>query len=439
MKNNRGGRFLIAGGGGREAAFAVRLAEDSVVCAVVPHENPTIVDCVRQTGGVFLRGDSDNPETLVRFAKEQKIDYAFVNADAPLANGAVDALLQNGIQAVGGRRDAARIEWDKIFAMTMMRDLLPRLTPFHKIAEDEKELAAHFSEFESNNIAVVVKPRGLTGGKGVKVMPAHLPTYQDALAYARELLQRDGQVLLVEKLHGKEFTIMGFCDGNKMAFAPPTYDYPYRFAGDTGPGTGGMGCFTAADGGLPFLTADDIADCREAMRAVAAELRKRGAPLQGALNGGFFKTEDGVRFMEFNSRLGDPEALNILSLLEGSFSGLLKSLWHESLDESRLHFAARASVVKYLVAKEYPNASPASLEFSLDKEAMEKEGVKVYFSSAEKTASGYATLKRSRVAALVAVADKVKEASQLVNSVIRRHVGGSLEFREDIGEDFQAD
>ena len=92
MKNNRGGRFLIAGGGGREAAFAVRLAEDSVVCAVAPHDNPTIADCVRQTGGVFLRGDSDNPDTLVRFAKEQKIDYAFVNADAPLANGAVDAL-----------------------------------------------------------------------------------------------------------------------------------------------------------------------------------------------------------------------------------------------------------------------------------------------------------------------------------------------------------
>ena len=84
MKNNRGGRFLIAGGGGREAAFAVRLAEDSVVCAVAPHDNPTIADCVRQTGGVFLRGDSDNPDTLVRFAKEQKIDYAFVNADARL-------------------------------------------------------------------------------------------------------------------------------------------------------------------------------------------------------------------------------------------------------------------------------------------------------------------------------------------------------------------
>ena len=197
--------------------------------------------------------------------------------------------MRHGIPAVGGCQAATRIEWDKIFAMTLMQTLQPQLTPRYKVAETEKELSAHVTEFKGNNMPIVVKPRGLTGGKGVKVMPGHLPTYQKAHAYARELLHRDGQVLLVEKLCGHEFTIMGFCDGRHLDFAPATYDYPYRYAGDTGPGTGGMGSFTCASGRLPFLSTADLTAGHTAMQAIVDELWRRGTPLQGVLNGGFLK------------------------------------------------------------------------------------------------------------------------------------------------------
>ena len=87
MRKPRKNKFLVVGGGGREAAIAERLADDCVICAVAPHANPNLITAVSQTGGVFLRGDSINPDTLVRFARAQSIDYAFVNADAALAQG----------------------------------------------------------------------------------------------------------------------------------------------------------------------------------------------------------------------------------------------------------------------------------------------------------------------------------------------------------------
>lgn len=104
-----GGRFLIVCGGGREAAFAVRLAEDVSLYAVLPHENPLIIDRVTASGGEYMVGSADDPRTVLEFARRHGIDYAFVNSDRPLASGVVDALLDGGIRPVGGTREAARM------------------------------------------------------------------------------------------------------------------------------------------------------------------------------------------------------------------------------------------------------------------------------------------------------------------------------------------
>ena len=110
-------KFLIVGSGGRESAFAMQLAEDTELYAVIGHKNQSIVDCVAQSGGKYLIGDSDDPRTVLEFAKQNSIDYAFVNADQPLANGVVDILLENNFRAIGGTRKATRIEWDKIYSI----------------------------------------------------------------------------------------------------------------------------------------------------------------------------------------------------------------------------------------------------------------------------------------------------------------------------------
>lgn len=425
-------RFLIVGSGGRESAFATSLL-DVTLYAVISHKNKTIIDCVNKTGGKYTINDPTNPDVILDFAKKHEIDYVFVNADEPLANGVVDILIENDIKAIGGTRNATQIEWDKIYAIQMMKDTCPEFTPFYKIITSIDELKDAINEFKTRELQIAVKPQGLTGGKGVKVMPEHLETYQDCIDYATILLERDGKVLLVEKLHGIEFTIMGITDGKHLVMAPASYDYPFRFEGDKGAGTGGMGCFTDSTK-LPFMNQKDMDDCKCIMQRIIDKMRNENLNFTGVLNGGFFKTKNGIKFMEFNSRFGDPECLNILSVLNSSFSKLLVHLWNGTLSDDIVTFMPKASVVKYLVAKEYPNKSLEKITFTLNEQEINKLNVKVFFAACVETGMNqYQTLLSSRVVGFSAVSDTISEASLLIDHVIDNFVSGKLEYRRDIG------
>ncbi len=429
-------KFLIVGGGGRECAFATRLAEDTQLYAVMPHENTIIADCTRRSGGAYVVGDADDPQTVVNFAKKHAIDYAFINSDRPLANGVVDALLENDFKAIGGTKNATRIEWDKVYSIQMMQKVCPEFTPFYRAVSNVGEINNALSEFESRGLDAVVKPQGLTGGKGVKVMPEHLSTYKDCADYASFLIAKNPgeKVLLVEKLEGIEFTVMGITDGERLVASPASYDYPFRCEDDRGAGTGGMGCFTDSEKKLPFMNDEDLDDCRFIMQRIIDEMRSEDLFFNGVLNGGFFKTRDGIKFMEFNGRFGDPEGLNILSVLEGSFSGLLMRLWDKTLSEDNVSFLKKASVVKYMVAKEYPDESDDATSFAMDEKDIEELGVTIFLASCIRTGEHqYTTLKKSRVVAFCAVADSIEAASSVIDTAIDAHFHGELEYRRDIG------
>lgn len=433
-------KFLIVGSGGRESAFAMRLAQDTQVYAVITHKNPLIIDCVTQSGGKYVIADTDDPQTVLQFAKEHNIDYAFVNADQPLANGVIDILLENNFKAIGGTKDATRIEWDKVYSIQMMQKICPEFTPFYKIISNVEELQGAIKLFESKRLEIVVKPQGLTGGKGVKVMPEHLLTYQDCIDYASSILRKNKgeKVLLVEKLKGIEFTIMGITDGEHLVLSPASYDYPFRYENDLGAGTGGMGCFTNSEKKLPFMNEQDFDDCKYIMQKIINEMKSKNLFFNGVLNGGFFKTKQGIKFMEFNGRFGDPEVLNIISILEGSFSELLIHIWNKTLSENVVSFIKKASVVKYLVAKEYPEQSDNVTSFSIDEYAITGMGIKIFFASCIKTGiHQYETLKKSRVCAFSTVSDNIEAASSLINKAINTHVTYAkediLEYRQDIG------
>ena len=429
--------FLIVGAGGRESAFALKLAAESCLSAFVSHKNPTILQCVERSGGNFRVGDVRDPQAVTRFALENGVDYAFVSADEPLAHGVVDALLDAGIKTAGATRAAARIEWDKTYAMELMQQVAAEFTPQFTVIAAAEQIEDGLRKFAAQGLEVVVKPQGLTGGKGVKVMPEHLPDYAACAAYAHQLLatRPEEQVLLVEKLTGIEFTIMGLTDGQHLVMSPASYDYPFRFANDTGPGTGGMGCFTAADGRLPFLTDADLDACRTVMQRVIQRLGESGARFNGVLNGGFFKTATGIRFMEFNSRFGDPEGLNILAVLQTSFAELLRTICAGTLSADHVAFAPQASVIKYLVAPEYPASSPTRTAFTLDSKALAALGLVAYCGACESTGelNRFTTLGSSRVLAIGATDDDIAVAADRVNRGIDQCVTGKLEYRADIG------
>ena len=425
---------MVVGHGGRESALAVRMAEHSELHAFIGHANPTIVREAVSSGGGYALGDVRDPAAVAAFAREREVDLAMVSADEPLAAGVVDALLAQGTRAVGPTRAGAEIEWNKAFARELLADVAPQAVPTLRVVRSEPELEAAFEAFGESPVAV--KPSGLTGGKGVKVMGPHLADHDAARRYARELLARATRadsVLIEEKITGAEFTIQAISDGNAVVFPPSTYDYPYRFDGDEGPGTGGMGSLTMAGPTLPFMTMGHYEGACSIIAAVIERLRDDGRHFTGVMNSGFFATTDGVKVIEFNARFGDPECMNIMSLFEGSWPAVMEGICAGRLAGDDVPLRPQASVVLYLVSPDYALGGGRPYEFDLDEEAIVGAGCEVFFSSAERIGpSKYRTVGTSRAVALAATAPELEQARALVAS------GAAsvrvLQWRRDVGD-----
>lgn len=428
-------RILVVGNGGREASVVNKLSEDCIIYSVVRHENPTIVKAVESTGGNFIVGDPLDGKLVSEFALSCEVNLAFVNSDEALAAGVVDELLRNGVPTFGPTRDGAKIEWSKVYTRRLVNEVDSRLNPNYVVFDNLKDLSEWFSQPTFSQL--VVKPDGLTGGKGVKVMGKHLNGIDEARDYAESILLQEGIVLIEEKISGYEFTIMGITDGTMVVFAPATFDYPYRFDNDTGPGTGGMGCFTSEDGLLPFLSELDIIKCKFLMEKVVKKMNENGRIFNGVLNGGFFKREDGeIILMEFNSRFGDPECLNIMALFETPLVECIQACIEQTLDHTKVKFKRQASVVVYLVSKGYAlDNGESSAVFAIHEGALKLEGAEVSFASCIHSGldDTYKSVGYSRLAGVSMVGLTLQETREKLYRLIETHVSGSVEWRTDIG------
>ncbi len=412
----------------------MRIAEHSELHAFMGHQNPSIVRHAEASGGSHVIGDVCDPRAVAAFARACEVDIAMVSADEPLAAGVVDALLAQGTRAVGPTRAGAEIEWNKAFARSLLSDVAPEAVPCLRVVRDEREVAEAIESFSSTPVAV--KPSGLTGGKGVKVMGPHLADHGEAQEYAVSLLRRGKpgeSVLIEEKIAGAEFTIQAISDGRTVVFPPATYDYPYRYDGDEGPGTGGMGSLSVASSTLPFMTAAHYEQACSIIELIIARLTAQGREFSGVMNSGFFATADGVKVIEFNARFGDPECMNIMSLFGGSWPEVMASITARSLDERDVPLREEASLVLYLVSPDYALRAGPSYEFSLDREAIEADGCHVFFSSATRIGeNAYRTVGTSRAVALTATAPTLEQAR--VRVVDHAASVPALEWRRDVGE-----
>jgi len=166
--------------------LALRMAEHSELCAFMGHPNPSLIAHAQASGGAHAVGDVRDPQAVAAFARAQEVDLAMVSADEPLAAGVVDALLAQGTRAVGPTRAGAEIEWNKVFARSLLSDVAPQAAPIVRVVRAPHEVGAAVASFGSTPVAV--KPSGLTGGKGVKVMGPHLASHAEACDYAISLL-----------------------------------------------------------------------------------------------------------------------------------------------------------------------------------------------------------------------------------------------------------
>ena len=420
-------RVLVVGGGAREHAIAQTLAASGAEIVVTsPQANPGLERVARAS----LRVDSTAADRIAAFGERQEIDYAVIGPEAALAAGVPDQLRAAEISVVGPSRAAAQIESSKLFC----RELLAR---HHVVAQPKwvapatiEEVDAAIAQFEG---PFVVKPSGLTAGKGVWVMGADFPDAKPGAAYAKSLLAQGQRVVIEEKLEGEEFSQMAFVTDSGVYPMPAVQDFKRALEGDKGGNTGGMGSYSQRDHLLPFLPAPDRDQAIHTIEGAVAALRAEGLEYRGILYGGFMLTKDGPRLLEFNARFGDPEGINALSLYEeGDFDELLFGVATGNVDPTLVRFRLRATVLKYIVPPGYGDKPRPGGVIEIDEPAIEAEGVHVFYGTVEPAGPGAVRLGSSRGVALLGEASAIHEAGARVEAALR-HVQGEFYVRHDIG------
>jgi len=408
-------KVLVVGNGAREHAIARKLSQDDITLySAMAKKNPGIAGLSKRVEIM----DLNNLESYNRF---NDVDIAFIGPESALAVGVVDKLNDLGIPAVGPTKAAAELEWSKSFARTFFEKNGQQGNPEFKICYNLDDI----HRFMKSHNELVVKPDVLTGGKGVKLTGEQLHSTKDIEEYSLERINSDGLVVLEEKLKGEEFTLQGFSDGKNVRVMPIVRDFKRAYDGDKGPNTGSMGSFSCPDHGLPDLSSDAIHTGTEIMKQTVNKMNEDGIPFKGVLYGGFMETKDGVYLIEYNVRFGDPEAINVLSLLDGS---LLETGWN-IIDGKlgKVSFEKKATVCVYLVPEGYPVSpkrdSPVEFMKSIDSE--------VYYASVHEE-NGLIKTTGSRSIALLAKGDSVLEAREKVYLDVPK-IKGDLFYRNDIG------
>ena len=413
-------RVLLVGGGGREHAIGETLVRGGAELYVVSkHKNPCLA---RLAKGYGLAKETDI-EKVLEYAEKFGVELAFIGPEAPLEKGIVDALEENGIPAVGPSREAAKLETDKAFARAFMeRNEIPGRKVFRVFA-DVSEMRSWIDDFGR---PVVVKPIGLTGGKGVKVVGYQLRDNEEAKSYAEELIRRDGRVLIEERTDGVEFTLQVFSDGKKVIPMPLAQDYPHAYENDEGPITGGMGSYSCSSALLPFVTRKEYEKALETLKATVEAMRMEGIPYKGILYGQFMLSKDGPVLIEYNARFGDPEAINVLPLLRTSLLKIAEGIVDGNLRGAE--FESKATVVKYLAPKGYPTNPVRGVKVEVNEKAVKDVGARLYCASIDENF----TLLGSRSIAVVGIGESLEEAERIAESAIP-HVKGELFYRRDVG------
>lgn len=426
-------KVLLLGGGGREHAMAEAARRwGAELYTLMGNANPGI----ERLSAKVKRADPTDADAVVAFAKAEAIDMMIVGPEAALKAGVSDEVAEIGVRVAAPSQMAARIETSKSY----MRDLLQRRSVAATVEASAFTDASHARAFiEASAYPVVVKPSGLTGGKGVQVEGRDFKEGDKAAAarYADEVLSKsvggEARVVVERRLDGEEFTLMAFTDGTTVKPMPLVQDHKRAYDGDRGPNTGGMGSYSVADHGLPFLAPEDVAAARRAVVETVDALRADGCPFVGPIYGQFMATVDGPRVIEFNARFGDPEAMNVLPLLETDYLRICQAMADATLSELDVKFSRKATVCKYVVPKGYGTAQVAKgATLRVDEPAVTRAGARLYYAAIDDIGGGALRTTSSRALAVVGIADKLQMAERAAEEALKA-VTGEYEVRHDIG------
>jgi phosphoribosylamine--glycine ligase len=417
-------RIAVLGGGGREHTLIEALAAHPDVDRLyaVPGNAGTAERAVNVQG----IGVADAP-ALAALVESERIDLTVVGPEAPLVAGVADYFLDHGLAVFGPTAAAARIEGSKAFAKEVMAAAgVP--TARSEVFSDPAAAVAALDRFDT---PWVIKADGLAAGKGVTVTtdPAGAKAAIEAALVSRVHGDAGARILLEEHLEGPEASVFALSDGRTVVPLAPARDYKRVGEGDKGPNTGGMGAYSP----LPDVP-DGLVETirRRILEPTIAELCARGIRYQGVLYAGLALTAEGPKVIEFNCRLGDPEAQVVIPRLASDLTDLLWATAEGSLGGEKVAWDPRACVTVVLSSAGYPGSYRRGFEITGLDAAVAIPDVRVYHAGTTTDASGTIRTAGGRVLALTALGDDLAVArSRAYEAAESIHFEG-MHLRRDI-------
>ncbi len=405
-------KVLVVGSGGREHAICWKLSQDSNVDKIyaIPGNAgiSSIAECIP-----FKVEDIDS---IVKFAKENKIDWTIVGPELPLAIGISDKFKENGLEIWGPVKDLAKLEASKAFAKEIMKKA--------KIPTANFRIFDNFGDIKEflkkEKYPLVIKADGLAAGKGVFIVS----NVEEGLEIANKLLNEEilgeaGKKVVVEEfLEGREFSLIAAIKGEEVYYLPPAQDYKRIGEGNTGPNTGGMGSYAP----VPWIDERLIRVCDEKIfKPLMYEIHEMGLQYEGFLYGGLILVDGEPYVLEFNVRLGDPEAQVILPLLDFSLLSFKEGTWKDKKVKDK------KAVCVVLASKGYPGY------YEMGKEIKIRENREVIiFHAGTKWVDGRLVTAGGRVLNVVALGESFKEARDKVYRSINNISFEDMYYRRDI-------
>jgi phosphoribosylamine--glycine ligase len=416
---------LVIGGGGREHALVWKLRESGRVKKLW---------CAPGNGGIAAEAeccaaDPGDVAGLVALVERLKPDLTVVGPEAPLVKGLADEFAKRGWAIVGPTKQAAQLEGSKVFAKEFLQKHGIPTAEMYGVYDSPGDAYAALCAVDW---PVVIKADGLCAGKGVLVAPNPdaATEFVERLMEKRELGEGGLRVLMEEALEGEELSFIVLTDGERVAAMEPTRDHKRVFDGNTGPNTGGMGAYSA-DGLVPEALREQIlgAIVEPTIRGLAGD----GIRYQGFLYFGLMLTASGPRVLEFNCRMGDPEAQAIAARMDFDLAEALADTARGALDPGKLRWKAGASACVVMASGGYPGKFETGKRIEGLEGAGQVAGVKVLHAGTKREGGAYVT-SGGRVLGVTATGATLEAAVAAAYEAVGKIRFEGMHYRKDIGK-----
>ena len=413
-------KIMVVGGGGREHAIIKKIKQ-----------NPTVSEIYALPGNGGIASDATcvninakDIDSIVKFALENKIDYAVVAPDDPLVLGAVDKLSEAGVPCFGPRANAAIIEGSKIFSKNLMKKYGIPTAQYEVFSKIEDAI----DYLNTAPIPTVIKADGLALGKGVVIAQ----TREEAIDAVRSMMEdkifgeSGSKVVIEEFLTGPEVSVLSFTDGKTVVPMVSSMDHKRALDNDMGLNTGGMGTIAPN----PYYTEEIANICmKDIFLPTINAMNSEGRTFKGCLYFGLMLTPNGPKVIEYNCRFGDPETQVVLPLLKTDLLDIMMSCTNETLAEQKVEFYNDSACCVIMASNGYPQKYQSGYEITVDGEL---DG-EIYVAGA-KLEQGKLLSAGGRVLGVTATGADLKEAiEKAYKNTAKVHFDNAF-YRKDIGK-----